>query len=234
MCKSVSIVSKIGYVAYPTQDADCLYLSYQRITLLGQVEPFRNDFNKVTEYIPKKYKDEGILWWRSQLQYFALQPNDKLYLAIMFTKLNIGIVNDFIALHVRHGDKSTETAVFHLDKYMDSINRMSNLYKTNTVFISTEDQGVIDSLDQHPEYEFKFTKGHKRQNIAIEDAFKLKLTTPEKEAFIAFKNLFISMTGTSFVGTFSSNWSRLVYEMMFAAHGSAGTSFISLDIDYVT
>ncbi len=144
------------------------------------------------------------------------------------------IVNDFIALHVRHGDKSTETAVFHLDKYMDSIKRMSNLHKTNAVFISTEDQGVIDSLDQYPEYEFKFTKGHKRQNIAIEDAFKLKLTTPEKEAFIAFKNLFISMTGTSFVGTFSSNWSRLVYEMMFAAHGSAGTSFISLDIDYVT
>ena len=42
------------------------------------------------------------------------------------------------------------------------------------------------------------------------------------------------MTGTSFVGTFSSNWSRLVYELMYASHGGSHVDFISLDMGYVT
>ena len=232
--ESIDCEPVIKNKSHPTQNADCLYLSYQRMTALGLTPPFRSGFNRITEYIPEKYRENGILWFRSQLQHFALQPNDKLYLAIMFAKLTVGFENDFVAVHVRHGDKSTETAVFHLDKYMDSIKKMSDLHGTRTIFISTEDQDVIDSLYKYPEYDFKYTKGHKRQNIAIEEAFKLNLSTPENEAFIAFKNLFLAMTGTSFVGTFSSNWSRLVYELMYASHGGSHVDFISLDMGYVT
>ena len=83
-----------------------------RVIALGQTTPFQNGFERITEYIPAKYKHRGILWWRSQLQ-FALQPNNRLFLAIIFARLTLDIRSNFIAVHVRHGDKATETATFH-------------------------------------------------------------------------------------------------------------------------
>ena len=64
----------------------------------------------------------------------------------IFARLTLDISSNFVAVHVRHGDKATETATFHLDKYMPGIRHLSNAHGTRNIFVSTEDQVVIDAL----------------------------------------------------------------------------------------
>ena len=119
---------------------------------------------------------------------------------------------------------------------MSPLENIAAKANTRRVFVSTEDQGVIDSLKDYPEFEFFFTTGHNRSNEAIWLLMETKRTTALKEALIAFRNLFIASMGTSFVGTFSSNWSRLVYELMLASHGGDESllNAYSLDRGYFT
>jgi hypothetical protein len=218
-------------------NVSCLSLSYHRFALLGETGNFRGNFNSPAEFIPDKLIDQkdGLLFVRSQLEWFILQPNTYLHCAIMLTKLAVNVQShDFIAAHIRHGDKATESKTFHLEKYISPLRAIAEKKKIRSVFVSTEDQHVIDALCNYPQFEFYFTKHHKRLNANIETALKDGKTTAKSEALIAFRNLFIAAGASTFLGTFSSNWGRLVYELMYASHGSAHTDFYSLDVGYMT
>jgi hypothetical protein len=213
----------------------CLYLSFQRYTLLGQTPPFNNNTMQVRYFIPKRYRKHGILFMRSQLQWFVLQPNTMLFCAIAFTNLKSIREGNYIAAHIRHGDKGTESLTFHLNKYIKPLETIAERTSLHRVFISTEDQTVIDALQHFPQFDFFYTEGHGRHNVAIEELVKAKQTNPLEQALIAFRNLFIASMGSGFVGTFSSNWSRMVYELMVATHGGEShVDFFSLDKSYFT
>ena len=99
----------------------------------------------------------------------------------------------------------------------------------------TESQSVIDETKTFPDIVWYYTTDHKRQikkNIKISDEIKNGNSNGEIEMMIGLRNLFLSVVeGNAFVGSFSSNWSRLVSEMMYAYNGIV-PPHKSMDLDW--
>ena len=64
------------------------------------------------------------------------------------------------------------------------------------------------------------------------EEFLIGLTTGDQEMMIALRNLYMSVYYCqAFVGTFTSNWSRLTYELMYAYMGREPPA-MSLDSEW--
>jgi hypothetical protein len=115
-----------------------------------------------------------------------------------------GLPNDeFISLHVRAGDKFTETEMFDFSEYMKPALELSHNRKA---FILTDDFTVMEQLrTQYPDWEFYtlceptergyFHRDFVRQNKEFKYRQHLKL----------FANMDICAASNTFVGTYSSN-----------------------------
>jgi len=103
------------------------------------------------------------------------------------------------------------------------------------ILIMTESQSVIDETKTFPDIVWYYTTDHKRQinkSIKISDEIKNGNSNGEIEMMIGLRNLFLSVVeGNAFVGSFSSNWSRLVFEMMYAYNGIV-PPHKSMDLDW--
>lgn len=168
------------------------------------------------------------LWRASSIRLF-LRPN--LYFQKRMNELEQGLslvwgVNmsspDFcaIAMHVRHGDKGTESPLRPFNDYMDAARRMRKehgwLRKCSYIFLSTEDPTVITAADKLPrfdqeglEWRFlytptpRFTETMSPMEIA-------KILGPSRMFSFDFFNLLITKRASAFILTLSSNWSRMI------------------------
>jgi len=97
----------------------------------------------------------------------------------------------------------------------------------------TEDQTVIDETALYKDIQWYYTQDHERQTIPIKisSAIKSGKLNGDNEMMLALKNLFLSaIEGDAFIGTFSSNWSRLVFEMMIGQNGGQIPPYKSMDM----
>jgi hypothetical protein len=176
---------------------------------------------------PMRYAHRGWLWFTSQVLYFLLQPNADMRLRISQERARIAARwnqeevwdgRPIAAVHVRHGDKSTEVRGFSLGAYMDAVDRFRDANPDlRTVLLSTEDQSVIDATSQFPDYTFIYTD-YPRLNGVIEDDIRTGKLNGRGEATNALLNLYLAVLECDYlVATFSSNWGRLLLKMMYAA-----------------
>jgi len=161
-----------------------------------------------------------------------------------------------VAMHVRRGDKRkdhisqqryeemTEQSPkkiamdsIPLKMYVDAAKEIAlanfNPRSRLRVLLVTEDRNVLNELTQnYPEIIWLFTMGHQRQedDSKIADRIASGITSGHAEMMIALINLFISVHDCdAFVGTFSSNWSRLMFELMTARRNGVAPPHRSLD-----
>ena len=88
----------------------------------------------------------------------------------------------------------------------------------------TEDAGIVEETTRFPDVQWYYTKDHWRQSVPmkIQHAIEAGLTTGHGEMMLALRNLYLSVYECdAFVGTFTSDWSRLTYELMLARMGTA-------------
>jgi len=102
---------------------------------------------------PDEFSRHSIFWWQSKLLYFAQQPVDWLRAQYDLKEEQLGLKSSkYISMHIRHGDKDTETKMFSLESYMCVANkaRMKDP-ALNTIHIATEDPSVLDETKAYSE-----------------------------------------------------------------------------------
>jgi hypothetical protein len=202
-----------------------------------------NGWGSIQEYVPKKYQHRGLLWYKSQMIHWLIQPSIRVSNAVRKLQNKMGLNQlpsnaKIVVMHVRRGDKANDPIIqrqknggdsfyIPLSKYINSARKIHSLhFDTNEplrILIMTESQSVIDETKTFPDIIWYYTTDHKRQiqgNVKITDEIENGNSNGDIEMMIGLRNLFLSVVeGNAFVGSFSSNWSRLVFEMMYAYHG---------------
>ena len=175
--------------------------------------------NDLYGHPPEQYKHKGIVWWKSQLINYIMRPSDYLLKLITNEKLRLSLPEQFIGLQIRHSRNWTSRTRRNatVDEYMKLLEPIVNKTGIKTIFISTEDQAVIDELKtkKYKHLTVRYTQ-NQRLNLNQAKAILAGQLNGYEEGKIALLNLFIMREASHLVGGVLSNWGRLVIEHMTA------------------
>lgn len=123
---------------------------------------------------------------------------------------DIGLPDDFIGVHIRRGDKITtgEMDNISLKRYVSKIEE----YDIDDVYIATDDISTINSIREALDNKYKiYHNPCLKTNGFNEGAFnKLSKRAKQMEAETLLTDMFILFDSKNFIGTYSSNLSRVV------------------------
>ncbi len=128
------------------------------------------------------------------------------------------------SIHVRHGDKHSEMKLLGLGDYIHRILPIMYVFGIRNIFLSTEDQVVIESATHdYSMFHWFFTPpGDQRKNP---DFKTLRNGNRTANLLYSLLNLFLASSCDVFVGTRMSNWNRLIDEAQ-RSSGSGGTYYV--------
>ena len=114
-------------------------------------------------YLPKDFEDAGmgLLHFRSAVVSHLVKLNNSTreLLGLEELKAKIGFEHPIIGVHIRHGDACHTTdrkgRCKGLSFYVPEIRTLAARYKTNRVFIATDDESILKSTKSYSK-EFKF------------------------------------------------------------------------------
>ena len=208
----------------------------------------RHGWQTIQHFVPAKYRHRSRLWFKSHVLWFVMQPSSMVYDAVRETRRSLGLDllgpnARVVAMHVQKGDKATDPSMRarrakaeaegrtvedapDLDEYVKAARDLARVHfppdEPLRVLLVTEDAGVVEETERFPDVVWFYAKDHGRQVIPmkIQHAIESGLTTGHEEMMLALRNLYLSVHDChAFVGTFTSNWSRLTYELMLANLG---------------
>jgi hypothetical protein len=111
--------------------------------------------------------------------------------------------DDYISVHVRAGDKFTETEMFDFAEYMKPAMGLSQNRKA---FILTDDYTVMEQLQiQYPDWEFYTLCEPTERGYFHRDFVKQNKEFKYRQHLKLFANMDICAGSTTFIGTYSSN-----------------------------
>lgn len=179
-------------------------------------------------------------WFRGHLVAFLLRPSARLGGALEAARC---LTARDVGIHVRRGDKlAHEAQLYHVREYMHEVDHFvhpGRLYHSHydhryniTLFAATDDAGVLAELTSHDYAPYDISHSpleHVRQAGRYNADGHLENLLCEVEQLVQTR---------FFVGTFSSQISRLVFELKLGRGllhpGDAPHSVASLDEDYYT
>ena len=193
-------------------------------------------------WIPTEYSahSKSLVWYRANLLRYLARPSPAMVEAVRDQRVRMGIEDGrkCVAVHIRRTDGS-QTGVRPLSTrtVLDALNSPMNS-SLDRLFIVTDEIGFARALQQ--EY-----SGHLKVSF-LDDSFhsnedsRNKIITyrdgsrnPQPDYFSAAVDLFVAAGCDFFIGQFSSNFSRLIYELMYARMGERAERQVrSLDKDY--
>ena len=161
-----------------------------------------------------------------------------------------------ISVHVRHGRKATEADVFEFSKYLEEMEPLAadstalrvlypevaesnttfsypaNTYTARKIFLSTEDQQVVDEAlrlcEGKPRWEVMYTRVRRSNDDAWVHAKNSE--DARYEVLTAFMNLELALEADAWVCTLSSNWCRLIDELRMTIGRKASHPYLSLSL----
>ncbi|XP_041468752.1 alpha-(1,6)-fucosyltransferase-like isoform X2 [Lytechinus variegatus] len=175
-----------------------------------------------------------IVWWMGQLVMYIQRPQPSFQKDIDKMKEAIGFTHPIVGLHVRRTDKIGTEASFHaIEEYMfhaiEYYQRLERRQKVpvRKIYLATDDANLLkEAEEKYPDY--VFIGDH---SIAKSAGLSSRYSDDSLRGII-LDIYFLSRTDF-FVGTFSSQVSRAVYEMMQYLHEEgASANFRSLDDIY--
>jgi hypothetical protein len=196
-------------------------------------------------YVPPPVRHRGLLWWRAHLARYLLRPNTYVQSLLRREFESLGwhaYATEVVGVHVRHGDKKTESAVVEMDQYLDTALQIARARQASregrpgrgvgmgegegrhVVYVSTDDP---EALAAAREWEGRAPQAGGVRVVAREaelrgvstatdqvvEMHKVNVTRYGEEAIL---NLLLLSSCRAFVGTFSSNFGRLAYELAYA------------------
>lgn len=195
------------------------------------------------------FRQQGLLWWRSHILSFLMNPNTVLQRRVRHVKNLIGYTHPIIGLHIRHGDACTHASLSNyrpgcksVADYFAEVVKMGEKYDVSKVFLATDDDSVLQyiravyrdwdvvhlNLDRSEFHSNWFIEYRMKASL---DAADSNLIDLELVADSTVLDLMLLSESDYFVGGFSSHFSRLVLELSVANKGYV-PPYVSLDLSY--
>ncbi|CAH1787664.1 unnamed protein product [Owenia fusiformis] len=152
-----------------------------------------------------------------------IQPSPSFYQQLEDLKRAIGFVHPIIGVHIRRGDKIREAEPIPTYKYIERIDAYINQlgfrmtsHELPSIFIASDDRTLIGQIKEH----------YTQYNIIyIPNYFSSDLD-------LIMLDVLLLKECDYFIGTFSSNVGRLVYELQQSMYADASCLAESLDNRY--
>ena len=215
----------------------------------------KHGWGSVQKWLPKKYQHRGSLWYKSQLLWWLIQPSLRVSNQVrkLQQEMKLDILDSkhdkIIVMHVRRGDKALDPIIqqqqqqpannfqIPLFKYVEAARELKAIHFSTRsplrILLMTEDASVIRETYLYQDVIWYYTTGHARQTkpIKISEAIREGHMNGDDEMMHSLSNLFLSVVeGDAFVGSFSSNWSRLVFELMIGKNRGVVVPHKSMDL----
>ena len=138
--------------------------------------------------------------------------NDTTLKAIEVRKQSLQLPRDYVALHVRRGDKSREVQHVRIQRYMDVLMAHS---ECKNVFVATDDYSVYEELcEQYPAWHFYTLTSPQHQGYNQRTFEQYPKENKRSEMIALFTDIEILSASSLFVGTLSSNIGMYLYWRM--------------------
>nr|XP_018667645.1 alpha-(1,6)-fucosyltransferase-like isoform X1 [Ciona intestinalis] len=169
------------------------------------------------EFYPlvKPIHGDPLVWWAGQVQSYLMRPKAWVTREVQIIKQDIGFKHPVVGVHIRRTDKSNEANFQRMEAYMDPVANWYDKYVINNdvtnitklVYVATDDLNYMQMLQNvYPEFTFITNQ----QSTRHADT-SLRLSRDGLKGIVTDVHLLVECD--HFVGTFSSNIGRLVYEM---------------------
>nr|XP_053643900.1 alpha-(1,6)-fucosyltransferase-like [Cherax quadricarinatus] len=185
----------------------------------------------ISERLIRLHGSPGV-WWVGQFikYFFKLHPYVKEM--INNTQKAIQFQHPIVGVHVRRTNKYTEARFYNVDDYMEQAEEyfagleILNPNITRRIYLASEEPKVYEEVKlKYPHYKILY---HQKKIDVVQMSTRRSLTS--------LRDLLVDihfLTHSDFVIlTFSSNFGRLVYEIMQTLHPDASDKFYSLDTTY--
>eukprot|EP01098_Paradermamoeba_levis_P002533 TRINITY_DN12922_c0_g1_i1.p1 TRINITY_DN12922_c0_g1~~TRINITY_DN12922_c0_g1_i1.p1 ORF type:complete len:558 (-),score=129.13 TRINITY_DN12922_c0_g1_i1:80-1753(-) len=176
--------------------------------------------------IPHEYNHLPSLWYWGQLLRYLIQPNGVLSALIQKEKESLGLTKTtrFLTVHLRKKFFSSKG----LSVVQPHIKAMTKRFNLTHIFLSTDDEELVKLVSNDVELNWVWSNIDRKvdRQQDIDKGFSKKGIIPQD-----LVDLFIAIQGEALIGYFSSNWSRLIAEMMMGKKGYS-IPVLSLDLPY--
>lgn len=167
------------------------------------------------------YHGNPLAWWSGQILTYLMTFNEKFDYEIKKSEINSEL--NCVGVHIRRTDKLNDEAFsYSLDMYMKHVEDYYDLVdlikpfgqNKRVIYLATDDLSILNETQYFPNYKFYYNQE------SIQSA-KLK----NRYSNSSIENLIKDINQLSkcdfFVGTFSSQLGRLIYELMQVKHPDA-------------
>ena len=180
---------------------------------------------------PEKY----FYWWRAVSAPYIVRPNERTLQAIKERKAIIfpqgSIPRGSISVHVRHGDKGIESPLVEDSQYVKTVEELlesapATLALTRSIFLTTEDADTIKHFDKLQGYSIMYTDVERYTSRELSPMAFAGMVGKANEMLNSLVSLDLALKCDAFVGTLTSNWSRLIDELRATARCKAACPYM--------
>ena len=167
-------------------------------------DKFRNKINESKTYnIPELGINGNFLDACRKLVYLTWDYNPETQKNIHSLISSVRLPENYIGIHIRRGDKAIETEAIPASKYIDNIQKMSNI---KHIFVSTDDYNVINEIKEHYKDLILYYLCKKEETGYDQLNFNnLSAQSKKTDMELLFASVDILCNSQAFVGTFNSN-----------------------------
>jgi glycoprotein 6-alpha-L-fucosyltransferase len=175
--------------------------------------------------------EEPSAWWSSEINKFLFKPKpetEKMFAAavdrLQFKKPIVGV-------HIRRGNKNSEADYQPVELYMEAVNgfydqlELTEKVEQRRIYLLTDEPKVIEEI----------RKNYKNYEVIVNEAVSKKASDYHHHGLSAegvMVDVHLASVSDFFVGTFSSNVGRRIYEFMYNQYMDAHERVFSLDNRY--
>ncbi|KAK8807011.1 hypothetical protein WA158_003770 [Blastocystis sp. Blastoise] len=132
-----------------------------------------------------------------------------------------------VDIHIRHGDKNKEMKLISAKEYISPLFLLHHYLKQNSllIFLNSDDIESIHYIQSHlsSQDSLVYFSSQQRYNYAFDQLYQQSNIT-----LLSLANLYHSLYSSIHIGTFSSNWNRLLYELKLTVGNGATSMFLEV------
>lgn len=177
-------------------------------------------------FVPRSLRHRGLLWFRAQLVSHLFRFNAAVERAVASRLAQVeraaaGSAGSVLAVHVRRGDKYVESATIAREAYEAAASAMVKRHNVSGVIVASDDAEQARGLEAWAHAQglevlnaWREEARHRGPNNMLAlSTHSLDLVTYALTGMVTASTLAL---GQLFLGTFSSNLSRLAFELALA------------------
>jgi hypothetical protein len=186
-------------------------------------------------FTPEKYGTAlSLEWFRAELLAYVMRTNEYTKLLVRDEKIKLGLDPDahtlpYISMHIRGGDKKSEYKLHPWKSYLNKANWFKSLYGVDNIFLVSDDANVMEQAATEPNFHIVWASGERTPGGSHE------ITETGHSVMVkVLKDILIASSCKYWIGTLSSNFGDVIWELMVARNHGTIPPYISLDIPWTT